>query len=108
MGSREYTERTLPLVTDLHAQYVAVGTVIQAYLHRSEKDIEILRRRGIRVRLVKGAYLEPPAVAFRAKADVDRNFVRLMRTLLAKALILRLPRMTKNDRRGQSFVRAAR
>lgn len=82
MESSEYTDRTLQLVTDLHAQYGAVGTVIQAYLYRSEKDIEILCRRGIRVRLVKGAYLEPPEVAFQTKADVDRNFVNLMRILL--------------------------
>jgi proline dehydrogenase len=107
MESREYTERTLHLVTDLHAQYVAVGTVIQAYLHRSEKDIEILRRRGIRVRLVKGAYLEPPEVAFRAKADVDRNFVRLMRTLLAEGTY---PAIATHDEKmideAKSFVRA--
>ena len=82
MEGSEYTERTLQLVTDLHAQHGAVGTVIQSYLHRSEKDVEMLCRRGIRVRLVKGAYLEPPEVAFQAKADVDRNFVHLMRILL--------------------------
>src|SRR5579872_584945 len=83
MESSEYTERTLKLVTDLHAQHGTVGTVIQAYLHRSEKDIEMLCQRGIRVRLCKGAYLEPPEVAYQAKADVDRNFVRLMTVLLA-------------------------
>ncbi len=82
MESSEYTDRTLQLVTDLHAQHGAVGTVIQAYLYRSEKDIEMLCRRGIRVRLCKGAYLEPPEVAFQAKAGVDRNFVQLMRILL--------------------------
>ena len=107
MESSEYTERTLHLVTDLHAQYGAVGTVIQAYLHRSEKDIEILCRRGIRVRLVKGAYLEPPEVAFRAKADVDRNFVRLMRTLLAEGTY---PAIATHDEKmideAKSFVRA--
>ena len=107
MESSEYTERTLHLVTDLHAQYGAVGTVIQSYLHRSEKDIEILCRRGIRVRLVKGAYLEPPEVAFQAKADVDRNFVRLMRTLLAEGTY---PAIATHDEKmideAKSFVRA--
>ena len=83
MESSEYTERTLKLVTDLHAQHGTVGTVIQAYLHRSEKDIEMLCQRGIRVRLCKGAYLEPAEVAYQAKTDVDRNFVRLMTVLLA-------------------------
>ena len=83
MESSAYTDRTLALVEDLHARYGAVGTVIQAYLHRSEKDVENLCRRGVRVRLCKGAYLEPAEVAFRAKSEVDRNFVQLMRILLA-------------------------
>jgi proline dehydrogenase len=83
MESSEYTERTLQLVTLLHAQHGAVGTVIQAYLRRSEKDVEMLCQRGIRVRLCKGAYLEPAEVAYQAKAEVDRNFVRLMKILLA-------------------------
>jgi proline dehydrogenase len=82
MESSEYTDRTLDMVTDFHARYGAVGTVIQAYLYRSGKDIEDLCRRGIRVRLCKGAYLEPPSVAFKAKSDVDRNFVELMKILL--------------------------
>jgi proline dehydrogenase len=84
MESSAYTERTLRLVADLHAHYGSVGTVIQAYLHRSGEDVEMLCARRIRVRLCKGAYLEPPAVAFRKKADVDRNFVRLIRILLEK------------------------
>lgn len=83
MESSEYTEPTLRLVSDLHAQYPVVGAVIQAYLFRSEKDVESLCRRGIRVRLCKGAYLEPPEAAFQKKAEVDENFVRLMRALLA-------------------------
>lgn len=83
MESSEYTERTLRTVHDLHAQYKTVGTVIQAYLRRSESDIETLCRQGIRVRLCKGAYLEPAEVAFQAKSEVDRNFVHLMRILLA-------------------------
>ena len=83
MESSEYTDRTLRMVRDIHAEYGAVGTVIQAYLRRSEKDIEALCRQGIRVRLCKGAYLEPAEVAFHAKSEVDRNFVHLMRILLA-------------------------
>ncbi len=83
MESSEYTERTLRLVSDMHAQYKTVGTVIQAYLRRSEKDIEMLCRQSIRARLCKGAYLEPAEVAFQEKSEVDRNFVHLMRILLA-------------------------
>jgi proline dehydrogenase len=82
MESSAYTERTLRLVADLHARHRATGAVIQAYLRRSEKDIEQLCRLGIRVRLCKGAYLEPSTVAFEHKADVDRNFVQLMERLL--------------------------
>jgi proline dehydrogenase len=83
MESSAYTDRTLALVEDLHARHGAVGTVIQAYLHRSEKDVEMLCRRGIRVRLCKGAYLEPAEVAFQPKTEVDRNYAQLMRILLA-------------------------
>ncbi|HWC97277.1 MAG TPA: proline dehydrogenase family protein [Candidatus Sulfopaludibacter sp.] len=82
MESSEYTDRTLALVHDLFNRSGAVGVVIQAYLHRSKSDIEDLCARKIRVRLCKGAYLEPPTVAFPAKADVDRNFVELMQILL--------------------------
>jgi proline dehydrogenase len=94
MESSEYTERTLRLVNDMHAQYKTVGTVIQAYLRRSEKDIENLCAQGIRVRLCKGAYLEPADVAFQAKSDVDRNFVHLMRILLAAG---RYPAIATHD-----------
>jgi proline dehydrogenase len=82
MESSAYTDRTLRLVTDLHARFGATGAVIQAYLKRSEKDLEELNRRRIRVRLCKGAYLEPSSVAFEHKRDVDSNFVRLMKKLL--------------------------
>jgi proline dehydrogenase len=83
MESSAYTGRTLELVTGLHAAYGAVGVVIQAYLRRSENDVEMLCRQGIRVRLCKGAYLEPAEVAFQKKSEVDYNFVRLMKTLVA-------------------------
>ena len=82
MESSEYVDRTLDLVKELHARHGAVGTVIQAYLYRSAKDIEILNAEGIRVRLCKGAYLEPHSVAFPKKQDVDRNYVELMKLLL--------------------------
>jgi len=82
MESSEYTDRTLDIVTTLHERHGAVGTVIQAYLFRSRQDVEQLCARGIRVRLCKGAYLEPPSVAFAGKAAVDRNFIDLMKLLL--------------------------
>jgi len=82
MESSECTDRTLEIVRDLHAGYKAVGTVIQAYLYRSRKDVEDLCSRGIRVRLCKGAYLEPASVAFPKKSQVDTNYVELMKLLL--------------------------
>ena len=82
MESSPYTDRTVALVTRLHREYPACGTVIQAYLKRSAKDIECLERERIRVRLCKGAYLEPPEIAFEQKADVDRNYLVLARSLL--------------------------
>ncbi len=84
MESSEYTDRTMGMVADLHALHGAVGVVIQAYLRRSRDDVEKLNGLGIRVRLCKGAYLEPPGVAFPEKAEVDRSYVELMKLLLDK------------------------
>ncbi|HUK18663.1 MAG TPA: proline dehydrogenase family protein [Bryobacteraceae bacterium] len=82
MESSEYTDRTLAIVTELQARHRAVGTVIQAYLYRSRKDIEKLCERSIRVRLCKGAYLEPHSVAFAKKQEVDGNYIELANLLL--------------------------
>jgi len=57
--------------------------VIQAYLYRSEQDVQDLLAYGCRIRLCKGAYKEPPELAFPRKADVDANYVKLARLLLA-------------------------
>ncbi len=86
MESSEHTSATLDLVISLHARYAAVGAVIQAYLYRSRADVEMLCDRKIRVRLCKGAYLEPPEVAFPKKACVDRNYVELMKLLLERGV----------------------
>ena len=82
MESSAYTGRTLDLVHTLHARHGAVGVVIQSYLYRSQADIEKLCAAKIRVRLCKGAYLEPAAVAFPRKTDVDKSFLELTRYLL--------------------------
>ena len=84
MESSAYTDRTLQIVKDLHAETGSCGAVIQSYLRRSGADIADLNRRAIRVRLCKGAYLEPPNVAFAAKAETDANFVALMKSLLSE------------------------
>lgn len=82
MEGSQYTERTLALVRRLHRQYPACGTVIQAYLRRSAKDSACLEAERIRVRLVKGAYLEPAEIAFEHKSEVDRNYLELAKSLL--------------------------
>ncbi len=83
MESSEYTDRTLQMVVKLHDRYAGhVRAVIQAYLYRSAADIRMLSERQIPVRLCKGAYREPSSVAFPRKADVDANYVKLMRALL--------------------------
>jgi proline dehydrogenase len=82
MEASAYTDRTLRLARGLHAAYGSMGVVIQASLRRSRQDVETLCRDGIRVRLCKGAYLEPAGVAFPRKRDVDRNYVELMQLLL--------------------------
>lgn len=85
MEGSPYTQKTIDFVRELHAQpghAGRVGAVIQAYLHRSQKDVEQLCAEGIRIRLCKGAYKEPAEIAFPEKKDVDANFVKLMQILL--------------------------
>lgn len=82
MESSAYVDRTLALVTMLHAKHGSVRAVIQAYLYRSESDIENLSKLSIPVRLCKGAYKEPSDIAFPDKSDVDKNYVLLMTRLL--------------------------
>jgi proline dehydrogenase len=84
MESSAYTDRTLRLYRTMRDEYGFdnVGTVIQAYLYRSEEDMLQLASEGARIRLCKGAYLEPPDVAFPKKADVDANYVRLTEQFL--------------------------
>jgi proline dehydrogenase len=84
MESSEYTQKTLDFFTNrLYGNYGKYcGVVIQSALRRSEGDIDDLIRLGARVRLCKGAYLEPPSVAFPDKKDVDRNYILLMERLL--------------------------
>src|SRR5258706_12395582 len=82
MEGSAYTERTIELVKRVRARNPAMGTVIQSYLYRSEKDVQQLLTYGCRIRLCKGAYKESDEVAFARKKDVDGNYVRLMQMLL--------------------------
>jgi len=82
MESSEYIDRTLSVVHAMHQEFACVRAVVQACLYRTADDVEDLCRHSIPVRLVKGAYREPPSVAWPKKRDVDASFVRLMRKLL--------------------------
>jgi proline dehydrogenase len=89
MEGSPYTQRTLDFVRELHrapGNQNSVGTVIQSYLKRSEQDVEDLLAEGIRIRLCKGAYKEPASIAFENKADVDANYVKLMKTLMKSGI----------------------
>lgn len=82
MEDSSYTDRTLAIVYRMREQYGPhVRAVLQAYLYRTENDVEECCRRQISVRLCKGAYKEPRSVAWPDKRNVDANYVRLMRWL---------------------------
>jgi proline dehydrogenase len=107
MEGSAYTQRTLDFFSQrLYEAYgVHCGVVIQSMLRRSERDVEDLIAMRARVRLCKGAYLEPPEVAFPAKADVDRSYVKLMQRLLTAG---NYPGLATHDeaiiRRAREFV----
>jgi len=89
MEGSPYTQRTLDFVHELHGMpgnANSVGTVIQAYLKRSESDVEKLLAERIRIRLCKGAYKESADIAFAAKSDVDANYVKLAKVLLKSGI----------------------
>jgi len=83
MENSPWTQLTLDIFETLWQQeYRNIGIALQAALFRTEQDVRRMNELGARVRLVKGAYKEPPAVAYQHKADVDAAFIRLMRILL--------------------------
>lgn len=84
MEASEYTDVTLRIFRQLNDVYDNVGVVVQAYLYRSESDMHQLGSEGATVRLCKGAYKEPSAIAFPDKDDVDANFVKLMQLFLSE------------------------
>ena len=103
MESSAYTDRTLNVVVRLQERFPGhLRAVIQAYLFRSEADIRLLNERRVPVRLCKGAYREPPTLAFPQKPDVDRNYLKLMRLLLHEGTY---PAIASHD---EAIVRAAR
>jgi proline dehydrogenase len=103
MEGSAYTERTLRITEGLHERFPGrVGTVIQSALHRSDRDVDRLITRGIRVRLVKGAYAEPASVALQRPAEVDAAYVTLMERLLADGVY---PAIATHD---EAIIRATK
>jgi proline dehydrogenase len=105
MEASSHVQRTLDLYhRDLHDTYGdVVGVVIQTMLRRSEADVEQLLQSGTRIRLVKGAYKEPPTVAFPDKRDVDACFVRLTERLLERG---NYPALATHDERLIAHAKA--
>ncbi|MGH9373450.1 MAG: proline dehydrogenase family protein, partial [Vicinamibacterales bacterium] len=83
MEYSRYVDPTLDLFRRARASSSRIGLALQAYLYRTERDLEALLSLGPAVRIVKGAYLEPPDVAFPKKSDVDENFYKLCVRLLS-------------------------
>jgi proline dehydrogenase len=96
MESAEYVDRTLALFRRARARSRRVGLAVQAYLFRSQRDVESLLSLGASIRLVKGAYLESAAVAYPKKRDVDENY----HTLACRIL-------REHDRRSETFLQIA-
>jgi len=86
MEGSDYTEVTLNLVSEVHREFDLVATVLQAYLFRIVDDVDRANREKIAVRLCKGAYAEPPEVAFQGKAAVDESYLRAAEELLSNGV----------------------
>lgn len=84
MESSPYVDATLEIYRRARALHANVGVCLQAYLYRTAQDLESLLTLGPAVRLVKGAYKEPPEIAFPRKKDVDENFFQLASTMLGE------------------------
>lgn len=112
MEGSPYTQRTLVFVHELHrvpGNSNSVGTVIQAYLKRSEADVEKLLSERIRIRLCKGAYKEPASIAFERKSEVDANYIKLMKSLMKSGIYHGLATHDENIiREAEAFARRER
>lgn len=84
MESSDYTERTIAMIERVFPDHPNTGTVLQSYLYRTPDDTERLIRLGCRVRIVKGAYLEPDTVAFREKSKVDEAYIEIAKQFMSR------------------------
>ena len=86
MEGSAFTDATLRVFCSVDAPRDVVGIAIQSYLRRTESDVDELLQRGVRIRLVKGAYKEPPDIAFAHKREVDENYQKLTQQLLTSGI----------------------
>jgi len=89
MEGSPYTDKTLAVVRKLREKHENIAAVLQAYLYRTEKDLDSLIPLGIGVRLCKGCYKEPASIAFPKKADVDANYAKLVEKMLSPEALAR-------------------
>ncbi len=103
MEDSRYTEQTVAMIERVFPDYPETGTVLQSMMKRFDDDVERMVRLGARVRVVKGAYLEPPEVAHREKSVVDLNYVRAAKRLLEHG---RYPALATHDERIIAEIKA--
>lgn len=84
MEDSSFTQKTLDVFKSIRKKYPNLGTVLQTYLYRTEKDVEDAIENGYGLRICKGAYKEPSDIAFPKKAQVDQNFIELLGKLLGE------------------------
>lgn len=94
MEGSDYTETTLSIVGELRREFSNIATVLQAYMLRTIDDVGRLNRQDVPVRICKGAYAEPPEVAFQEKAAVDQAYLRAAEELLTNG---RYPAIATHD-----------
>lgn len=86
MEGSPYTAQTLKVAAEVHKNYPHVGVVLQSMLRRTPEDAIFMLKEGIQIRLVKGAYKEPPSIAYPDKKEVDRQYVMVMKRLLTSGI----------------------
>lgn len=84
MEDSSFTQKTLDVFKSIRKTHPNLGTVLQTYLYRTEKDVEDAIENGYGLRICKGAYKEPSDIAFSKKAQVDQNFIKLLEKLLGE------------------------
>ncbi len=102
MEASAYTERTIRMVERVFRDFSNTGTVLQAYLYRTPQDVEAMIALGARMRIVKGAYLEPASVAIPKKSKVDEAYIELAKRVLVAG---NYPAIASHDERIVDAIR---